>query len=33
MVYKNPMKLADLKKYNLPDETGVYFFMDKENIL
>jgi excinuclease ABC subunit C len=27
------MKLPDLKNYNLPDETGVYFFMRGEEIL
>jgi excinuclease ABC subunit C len=27
------MKLAEQKKYNLPDECGVYFFMSGENIL
>jgi excinuclease ABC subunit C len=27
------MKLIDLKNYNLPDETGVYFFMRGEEIL
>lgn len=27
------MKLADLKKYSFPDETGVYFFMRGDNIL
>ncbi len=27
------MKLVDLKEYDLPDESGVYFFMRGENIL
>lgn len=31
--YSGGMKLVDLKNYNLPDESGVYFFMQEEKIL